>query len=660
MSVLLILAFTLAVVYLAGRALKGIWTEGDDAAILGVGGAFGLGILGCLMGLGGLASLAVGYGLAGIGFVAIAALALKTQWSLKTSKPEGSEMLFVLAIGVAVLFALLGALAPSTTVDWDSLAYHMAVPKLWLQMGRVESIPYIHHSNFPSAVDSLFLPGLAMGSQAAAKIVMPVFMVCGVLAIFGLTRERHGRAAAWWAALAFSTVPLVIWESGSAYIDVAHGLFAGLGFIFAARAAFGASDGTSKADVALAVTGLALAAGSKYTGLLFIFIAGFTVLAVLIRRKANLKLAFVIGLGALLLCSPWYVRNVEWKGNPVFPFFYSKFGGRGWDQRRADIYTHQQNTFGVGRVGTTEQPDMAQNPLQPTRLGVSILGLSFTPGRYVDPTPTEGLGFPMGAMGAALLAGFFALLASGRARGVEKALLLACLLTMVAWFGLSQQARYILAIAAPLSLLLGAGIARLALGRVLAAVTALQAAVSIGVLYLCPMSRLPKEDGFVSLVQGQIAVVSGKVSPEDYQKANISFYDAATKLNAMKAKRVILYDEVFGFLLDVPYIWGNPGHSTLIDYDKMETGESLVTELKAQGFSHVYLNLGAAFGDKNAIARYLAACGIGSSQPLTEKEKSDYLSNFEVRYKALLADAASKGLLKPIEAHGGWVLFELP
>ena len=588
-----ILLLLFAVVYLSARALKSFWPESDDAAVLGTGGAFGLGVLGSLLGLGGLAGLPVGYGFAGLGLAAIGFLALRTPWTPKPSKPEGADMLFVLVIGVAVIFSVVGALAPSTTVDWDSLAYHLAVPKLWLQMGKIESIPYIHHSNFPSAVDSLYLPGLAAGSQAGAKIVMPIFMVCGILSIFGLTRERHGKLAGWWAALAFATVPLVIWECGSAYIDVAHGLFAGLGFIFTCRAAFESDPKKAKTDTLLAVLGLALAAGSKYTGLLFIFIAGFTALVILLRRKGgSVGPAFAIGLGAMLLASPWYVRNEIWKGNPVFPFFYSKFGGSGWDQRRADIYTHQQNTFGVGRAPTEQQPDMAKNPLSPSRLGISVLGLTFSPGRYIAPSPTEGGGFPMGALGAALFSGFFAFLISGKARGVEKGLGVACLLTLVAWFGLSQQSRYILAIAAPLSLLLGAGIVRLALGRVLAGITALQAAVSLFILY-------------ISVTQSQIEVVSGKVSVEDYQKHGIGFYAGA------------------------------------------------------QGFSHVYINLGSAFGGKDQIQRFLAACRIGGDQPLTDQERKGYLSNFEVCYKALIADAAYRGLLKPVDGRGGWVLFEI-
>lgn len=650
-SALLILLLALAVAYVSGRALKCFWQNGDDATILGIGGAFGLGILGSAMGLGGLAGLAFGYSLAALAFGALLYFAIRTPWKLNIAKLEGSEALFVLVIGVALLFALIGALSPSTTVDWDSLAYHLAVPKLWLQMGRVESIPYIHHSNFPSAVDSLFLPGLAMGSQTAAKIVMPVFMSCGVLSIFGLTRDMYGKSAAWWAALAFATVPLVIWECGSAYIDVAHGLFAGLGFIFTCKAAFEQDPSRIRIASILSIVGLALAAGSKYTGLLFIFIAAFVALIILIRRKVGPTPAVLILLGALLFTSPWYIRNVIWKGNPVFPFFYSKFGGAGWDKRRADIYTHQQNTFGVGRAATADQPDMAQNPLQPTRLGISVLGLSLSPGRFIDPSPTDGGGFPMGAMGCALLAGLFATMATGKSRGVERGLVFICLLTLVAWFGLSQQARYILAIAAPLSLILGGGIARLALGKVLSVVTALQAAVSLFVLY-------------TNVTQRQIEVVSGKMSVEEYQRRGIAFYTPAKEINDLKVKKVILYDEVFGFLLDVPYIWGNPGHSTLIDYDRLNDGRSFVDELRAQGFSHVYLNLGSAFGGHDQMTRFLAACKMGGDQPLSEKEHLDYAGNFEVKYKFLVADAACKGFLKPVDAHvgntSGWVLFEIP
>ena len=38
---------------------------------------------------------------------------------------------------------------------------------------------------------------------------------------------------------------------------------------------------------------------------------------------------------------------------------------------------------------------------------------------------------------------------------------------------------------------------------------------------------------------------------------------------------VVFYDEVCGFYLDRPYLWGNAGHSSYIPYDQMKNGNDL-------------------------------------------------------------------------------------
>jgi hypothetical protein len=70
---------------------------------------------------------------------------------------SGPEKLLSFACVLLLLLPLVGVFSPSTALDWDSIAYHLAVPKLWIQQNKVSSISFIHHSNFPAGVDGLFL-----------------------------------------------------------------------------------------------------------------------------------------------------------------------------------------------------------------------------------------------------------------------------------------------------------------------------------------------------------------------------------------------------------------------------------------------------------------------------------------------------------------------
>ena len=51
-----------------------------------------------------------------------------------------------------------------------------------------------------------------------------------------------------------------------------------------------------------------------------------------------LALFLLFCLIALLVASPWYLRNWFFTGNPVYPFLYGLFGGAFWDNFRAEWY----------------------------------------------------------------------------------------------------------------------------------------------------------------------------------------------------------------------------------------------------------------------------------------------------------------------------------
>lgn len=626
LGALLTILFALGSTGLGLRLMSNLLRPLDPAARLGVAGLFSLGLLGTALLFFGMASLLmVGvYVVAAVGFIGLGLLALdRSAWTGK--KPEGATWAFVLVLSLCLLFAFVGALAPATTLEWDTLAYHLAVPKIWLAEGQISYIPFIHHSNFPFAVDNLYLLGLTWGGQAGAKAFSVMFLAFGLLALFGIGRQRYGELAGWWAALAFATVPVVLWLSGTAYIDVANGLYAGLGMLFAALLLLEPGE---RRYLLLAALSLGLAAGSKYTGLQTIFAVGLIVLVILALRGGIAKAfsaSVTIAAIALVVASPWYVKNVLNVGNPVFPFFYERLGGKNWDDRRAAIYRNEQQTFGVGRTASGRDPG---------QLGHGILGLAYQPGRYVNPAQEQGGGFPFGAIGFPVLGAMLAWGFSGRARRFEIAILAMVGLSLLMWFFLSQQSRYIISLAVPLAVLLGGGASQLRAGIALAVGAGLQAAYSLWLINTV-------------FVGTQLRVALGRDSAEDYQAANIGFYRPAQSINEqVKGGKVALYDEVFGYLLDVPYFWANPGHGTMIPYDSMSNGQDYVRGLRSLGITHVYVN----FANPQRDPIWFAAMGIdGATQPMPENEARSMMENWEIKFVPLIADASANGLLQPVE-----------
>lgn len=637
LGALITFAVCASLAFLGARALRSF--ELDPAARAGLGGLIALGALGTITLFiallpGALSKLAYVVALLPvIGAVAVAARGKR----LGIPRPTPVDWPFVAVLTLCGILGLLGVLAPATALEWDSLAYHLAVPKLWLEAGRAFYIPFIHHSNFPLIVDDLYLWGLQWGGQPGAKAFVFSAAALGALAIFGLARQVYGRNAGWWAALAFATAPVVLWLSGTAYIDVPNGLYAGLGIVLA-----GLYCKEQKREYLwLAAVMLGFAAASKYTGLQTIFAVGVTLFAAGIKRRQAGKYfasAASMAVLALALASPWYIKNVLWTGNPVYPFFYSKLGGQNWSEERAAVYSNEQQSFGVGR--TEGRRDVKQ-------LGHAVLGLAYQPGRYINPAQEHGAGLPIGAVGAAVLCAMTVWALSGKARSFELAALAAVGISLAMWFFLSQQSRYIIALAVPLSILLGGGVLRLKFGRALSWVAAAQAAYSIALVY-----------GMVTRTQTKYDF--GAESAEEYQSRRISFYDPSKAINERvpKTGKVALYDELFGYLLDVPYFWANPGHSSVIPYESMKNGRDYADAMRKLGFTHVYISITVL--PPADSKEWLDAMGLaGPAIPMAPQRKAWYMGSFEKRYVPLVAEASAIGEMRPIWGNHTGILFLL-
>lgn len=676
-DVLITLLFSTCMIGL-GRVLYGRWMQQLDAfAELGVAGILGLGTVG-------LITLPIGLLPEGLhwGVFLVWVLAAVGVWGLLkkksihpffSRKATQTERLIGLGVGIVlalcVFEALLGVMTPSTATDWDTLAYHLAVPKLWLQAGHIYPITFIHHSNFPLSVDNLYIWGLSWGDQYGAKAFQLSFYLLGILSVFGFTRQRYGVRAAAWAVVGFATVPVILWEAGTGYIDVAHGLYTAWGVLLMVIALFPSSEGSAilnTQDLALpnrqdtryntqdirspwplAALCLGFAAGSKYTGLQA-FIAIALVFGAYLLFTKNAKpiktLAATLAVAAVV-CSPWYIKNVLWVGNPVYPFFYEVFGGKNWDKYNADIYRHQQQIFGVPREGPAG--GIAAFPH-------AVLGLAYQPGRYTDPQPelvvqgnraSGARGFPFQAMGAPLLAAGLVWLLSGKTRRFEGLILGWIGLSFLMWFVLSQQSRYAISFAPLLAMLLGGGVIRLRAGPLLALATVVQAAFTLWMLFT---------------VQGaaQMVALTNSEEATDYLAKREPFIDAAEYMNdQLKGGKVALYDQVHGFYLDIPYFWANPGHTTEIGYSKfMPDGKAFADRLRHMGFTHVYVDVSQE--PRPVHTRVGEALGMGGHvAPYTEDEKRAFMSDPGQKYKWLLSDAAAKGELLPVrEFRSGFLL----
>ena len=242
----------------------------------------------------------------------------------------------------ALVFALAlpYALAPAT--ESDALRYHLAVPATWLRDLRIHYLPHQAFSNFPMLAEMLFLPAMALGGPSAARLLhllwLPVVMalITRLARLMCPTASRTSWPLA--AGLGFAFIPTVPILAAWGFIDMFLVAYV-LGFAWICAQGIKHRQRLCGSLVGWIGAG---ALGLKYTMLpLFALFGVVWVLCLLIRRLRGDRIFRAAGLAllfALLLGSPWYLKNAQWTGNPVYPLAWSLFGGGQWSADHAHFY----------------------------------------------------------------------------------------------------------------------------------------------------------------------------------------------------------------------------------------------------------------------------------------------------------------------------------
>ena len=225
---------------------------------------------------------------------------------------------------LVVLCIVLLSLVPP--VSKDELVHHLAVPKLYLKHGGMYEIPFMDFSYYPMNVDLLYLIPLYFGNDIVPKFIHFTFALLTAWLIFQYLKRRTSTTAALFGVVFFLSIPVVVKLSITAYVD--------LGLIFFSFAALilllkWRETRFKPRYLILSAFMTGLAMGVKYNGLLvwailtllvpILYARGLKSKAPGFLRPAGLGAVFC--LVALLLFSPWAVRNYHWTKNPVYPLY---------------------------------------------------------------------------------------------------------------------------------------------------------------------------------------------------------------------------------------------------------------------------------------------------------------------------------------------------
>ena len=307
------------------------------------------------------------------------------------------------AIFLMISFSLMMALGPP--LKWDSLVYHLELPKQYLEASRILYLSDNQFVGSPQLVEMNFTAAMALRSGTTAAVYG---WIIGVIALFGV----GGFASRLYGAQATFLAPMILLTGSSiseglswAYTDIWVLLF-GLGMIVGLD---NYVRSRQRSFIVIAAVFAGFAASVKYSGVILLAIATLVLLFDYFARGwasrsepgffrvetegrggrtfldfASHILLFV-GI-AVLVVSPWLIKNIAFTRNPVYPFF---FEGGDVDHLRQSFY-----------LGPTPQRTLMDDLKLPW--DATILGVENTPGYSSSISPLLLVLIPAAFLTAAL------------------------------------------------------------------------------------------------------------------------------------------------------------------------------------------------------------------------------------------------------------------
>jgi hypothetical protein len=252
------------------------------------------------------------------------------------------------SFGILILIlTFLQGLTPP--IDYDGLAYHLQVPKLFLEAGRISPNYENWFSFYPSTYEMLYMLGLAFGSDVFAKLIHFSTFLLLIYATYGYGQRFLSKKGGWLAAAILMGIPVLPLWASSAYTDIAWALyqFLAIGLFLSWM------DNKKPSSLVMAGVMQGLALGSKYLAFSGAGILGLLVLAETWKStpkqailKQLIKNGAVFGGTALLVVSPWLIKNLVWTGDPLFPLLLTP---KLVDPERIRLWREYLVSFGTGK-----------------------------------------------------------------------------------------------------------------------------------------------------------------------------------------------------------------------------------------------------------------------------------------------------------------------
>jgi hypothetical protein len=228
------------------------------------------------------------------------------------------------------------AMGAAPDVFYDGLVYHLFTLQTWLDHHGICDIPTNLYTYYPFGGETFLFNGYLFGGSEAAKLLEGSgFILLGMTAGFWAAEEAGvwAGAATWVMVMAFPLFHDSVWTSR---VDVLLALLALL-FLYSL---WRASQGRDPRWFLAAGIFAGAALSVKYTAGIGLLLSLAVVFALGPEKRWG-RGWIGMGLIAALLGAPWAIKNLVFRGDPLYPYPFLGWGGMPAENLTSLMYDHQ-------------------------------------------------------------------------------------------------------------------------------------------------------------------------------------------------------------------------------------------------------------------------------------------------------------------------------
>ncbi len=493
-----------------------------------------------------------------LGFLKKIILPVKVNWYL--------VCLLFLLLTQFIYPLLANALVPP--LSYDEVAYHLAIPKIYIQNHRITYISFIPYSNWPLETELLFTFGLLLGSESLTHLIVWANFLLITAALIAFGKRYFSTEIGILAAMIFAYTPVVTTLSGMALVELPLTLFTLLSSLclvewlnshdrrlWILSALFGGLAASTKLNAALVPLILGLL---STVGMRLYWKSG---------PREILKHFIYYGLISFIIVAPWYAKTWIMTGNPFWPFLQNIFHTRDWDSLGLEYL-----------MRFIQNPNM---PLTPVNWLIGIWKLANEPAKY------GSYRFALGWLYVLLLpVAIPIIIIRGRKNLLAVWLVIIGVVFYTSWFFQTHQTRFLMPALSVFALITSIGVSWLF--NVSPKIWVILQRFCLLALFIVFNWLASPNDR--SQVVGNLPFIMGDMTRNQYLKEHIPGYRAYIYANEDLPSNAYILLALFesrGYFLERKYMWINPISQRALPLEGYKNADELAIELEALGFTHV-------------------------------------------------------------------------